>query len=446
MTADWYNFLALDLPALSAALFSAIACALLGNFLVLRKLSLMGDAISHAVLPGIVIAFLVTGSRASFPIFIGAALAGLLTAALVELVRRLGKLDSGTAMGVVFSILFASGVVLIEQAAARSVDLDADCLLHGQLETIFWHPPQNLAEFFSYSTVQMIPDEVLSSFFVMLICIVGVWVFFKELTIVSFDAALATALGINATCVHYLMMLLVAAAVVASFEAVGSILVIAMLICPAATARLLTDRLRIQIALSIFFATLSVVAGYLLAAFGPQLLGYTNSVNAAGMIAVSTGLLLATAVIFAPHYGVLGKRARQLHFKVDVLGEDLLAILYRIEESNRVPQTLTFQEARNLLGKWLVFALRTLRRKGEIKVENSLIHLTALGRKHAATIIRTHRLWEIFLVEKVGISPSHVHASAEKLEHVTGAKILPELVSEGGDAQVDPHGKPIPKV
>ncbi|MCB0320226.1 MAG: metal ABC transporter permease, partial [Bdellovibrionales bacterium] len=141
---NFYQFLSIDFPPLIATTAAAIACASLGNYLILRKLSLMGDAISHSVLPGIVLAFLLSSSRDILPIFLGAALAGTLSAITIEAVRRYGRVESGTSMGVVFSIFFALGVLLMELAAARNVDLDADCLLHGQLEGIFWYPPETI--------------------------------------------------------------------------------------------------------------------------------------------------------------------------------------------------------------------------------------------------------------------------------------------------------------
>ena len=183
MTDTIYQLLSLDLPPFLSAVFAAASCSLLGNFLVLRRVSLMGDAISHAVLPGIVIAFLVSGSRSSLPIFIGAALAGVLTTLLVELVRRLGRMEAGAAMGVVFSLLFALGVLLIEQAAARNIDLDADCLLHGQLESIFWYPPETWAQFLSLSTIALLPSEVITSICVFALCVLFVLALYKELKI-----------------------------------------------------------------------------------------------------------------------------------------------------------------------------------------------------------------------------------------------------------------------
>lgn len=304
---DLYTFVSLDLPPLLTALFAALSCALLGNFLVLRRMSLMGDAIAHAVLPGIVLAFLLTGSRATLPMFIGAAVAGIVAAVLIELVRSLGKVEAGAAMGAVFSIMFAAGVLLIEQAAARTVDLDPDCLLHGQLERIFWFPPQD-GEFFSLATLAQLPRELTTSIAVFFGVALLIGLLFKELTLSAFDAGLARSLGFNPSLLHYILMVLVACAVVASFEAVGSILVIAMLICPAASARLLTDRLKIQIALSLVFAATSSVGGYFLAAFAPPALGWHSAVNAAGAMTVLAGLILIAVILCGPQYGVLGRR------------------------------------------------------------------------------------------------------------------------------------------
>lgn len=302
-----YQFISLDLPPLLAALFAAIACSVLGSYLVLRRQSLMGDAISHSVLPGIVVAFLVTGSRGTVGIFIGAAIAGVASAFLIEVIRRLGHVDESASMGVVFSTFFALGIVAMEQAAARNVDLDADCLLHGQLETIFWYPPNDWGALLSWSTLASVPGEVYTSAVTALLVIIFVVLLWKELMITSFDAALASSLGFRSEVIHQVLMVLLACAVVASFKTVGSILVIALLVCPPATARLCTDRLSTHIILSVVFSCLACIVGYLVAAFGPLWLGYDQSVNTAGMIAVISGVLLAIAILVAPRYGIVSR-------------------------------------------------------------------------------------------------------------------------------------------
>lgn len=300
----------LDLFPMLAATLAAVGCGLLGNFLVLRRLSLMGDAISHSVLPGIVIAFLITSSRHPMAMLLGAAVAGVATVVLVELVKKLGRVEPGAAMGVVFSILFALGVLLIEGAAVRHIDLDADCVLHGQLETLVWYSaPQTAGELFDWATVRAAPRQVVTLAGMVVLAIAFVAIFFKELRIAAFDPSLATTQGFNATLMHYLLMIFVAAATVASFEAVGSILVIAMLVCPAATARLLTDRLVTQLAVSVVVAFLSGIGGYIAAAAVPAALGL-DAVNAAGSIAVVAGGLFGIAIIASPRHGMVAGMIR----------------------------------------------------------------------------------------------------------------------------------------
>jgi len=302
------TFLQLDLPALLATLFATMACALLGNFLVLRRQSLMGDAVSHAVLPGIVAGFLIADSRATWPIFVGATVAAITAVVLIDLVRRFGRVEAGTAMGVVFSIMFAGGVVLMEQAAASNVDLDAECVLYGQLEDILWLAPTGLASLIDPVALSQMPREVVTLAVALAVSALAVGLFWKELKITSFDPSLATTLGFPAGAVNLGLMILVGIVAVAAFEAVGSILVIAMFICPAGAARMLTDRLATQVRLSLLFAAVSSIGGYTLAAFGPLWLGMEHSLAASGMIAVVSGVVLGLAIVFGPRHGLLARR------------------------------------------------------------------------------------------------------------------------------------------
>jgi manganese/zinc/iron transport system permease protein len=304
------EFLQIDLPALAAAVLACVANAIVGNFLILRRQSLLGDAISHSVLPGIVGGFLLVGTRATWAMFAGALAAAVVASVAIEAIRRFGRLDSGAAMGVVFTIMFAGGVVMIEQSAAHAIDLDADCVLYGQLEDILWLAPTGWSSLLLASTWADLPREVTTLAGMVAVIAVAVVAFWKELKLTTFDPALATALGIPAGLFHYGLVVLTAGAAVASFEAVGSILVIAMLICPAATARMLTDRLSVQVWLSVVFGVVAAVGGYVAAAFGPRLVGIEQSLSAAGMIAVIAGLLLAAAVALGPRHGVLGRWMR----------------------------------------------------------------------------------------------------------------------------------------
>ncbi len=425
----------LDLFPLLAGLLAAVSCGILGNFLVLRRLSLMGDAISHSVLPGLVIAFLISATRSPAAMFIGAAASGILTVILVELVKRLGRIEPGAAMGVVFSLLFALGVLLIERAAVRHVDLDADCVLYGQLETLVWFgAPQTWNDFFRIETLQAVPRQVTVLAVTCLLAILLVTLFFKELRIAAFDPELATAQGFDAGRLHYLLMVFVAIATVASFEAVGSILVIAMLIGPAATARLLTDRLVHQVYWSVVIALVTGFVGYFAASALPGVWG-RDSVSAAGMIATVSGLGLTLAIFFAPQYGVLAKWRRRRQLERSVVIDDLLAALYRLSERGEVEPT---EEKVRVLIPARLFAVAKTRaiRRGWVEALGSSLRLTAVGHKIGSELVRRHRLWESYLVTEAGLAPERVHQTAEQLEHV--------LVKPATGPDTDPHGRPIP--
>lgn len=306
---EWF---ALDTWIVVVGILSAVACALLGNFLVLRKMSMMGDAISHAVLPGLAIAFLITGARASLTMFIGAAVVGVLTAVFTQWVSRFGKVDEGASMGIVFTTLFAIGLLLIVQAADH-VDLDASCVLYGAIELtpldVVWRP-----SLFGWDLE--VPRAAIVLAVVCVVNLLFVVCFFKELRISSFDAELATTMGIRANVMHYLLMTLVAVTTVAAFEAVGSIIVIAMLIVPAATAHLLTDRLSVMIWLSALIAGLTAVFGHFAALLLPGWFGFDPAVvettSTSGMMAVVAGALFMIVLLFSPKHGIVVKRFRRL--------------------------------------------------------------------------------------------------------------------------------------
>lgn len=430
-----YFSLALDLFPLMAGVLAAVCCGLLGNFLLLRKQSMMGDAISHSVLPGLVIAFLIASSRSPVVMLLGASLAGGVTVVLIEIVKRYGRVEPGAAMGVVFSILFAIGVLLIEKAAVRHVDLDADCVLHGQLETLVWYTaPESMRGLFSTETLNSIPRQVWTLAVMTVLAIFFISILFKELRLAAFDAALATTLGFSSTLLHYALMLFVAAATVASFEAVGSILVIAMLICPAAVARLLTDRLLSQILVSVLIAVVSAVGGYFSATIIPDLFGY-DAVNAAGAMTVVSGILLLIAILLSPRHGIISRMIRRARLASRVAIDDLLAMLYRAKERGQA--SLELNQVHNPMPS--VSPSRVIQRalkQGLIRLVDSEVGLTQDGVAYAESVVRKHRLWEHYLVDRAGIAPDHVHDTAEWLEH------LPPVPPSG--PEVDPHGKSIP--
>jgi manganese/zinc/iron transport system permease protein len=253
------------------------------------------------VLPGLAVAFIVTGSRASIPMFVGAAIVGILTALFTQWISRFGQVDRGAAMGIVFTTLFALGLVLIVNTADH-VDLDPGCVLYGAIELT----PLDLIRIGSFE----IPRATAVNALTLLLNLGIIALLYKELRLSAFDPQLADTLGFSSGFLHYLLMTMVAVTTVAAFESVGSIIVIAMLIVPPAAALLLTRRLLPMLIISAALAAVSAWLGHFFAMSLPRLIGFEDTTTS-GMIAFAAGLLFLLAWLFAPHEGLISRRCKR---------------------------------------------------------------------------------------------------------------------------------------
>lgn len=294
------EFVALSLPPILIGCLAALACALPGNFLLLRRQALIGDAISHVVLPGIVLGFLVTGTSSTWPMMLGAAIAAVVAVVLIETVRRVGRIEPGAAMGVVFTTLFAAGVLLLEQSDTSSVHLDVEHALYGNLESLIWLDATGWSSLWDPVALAWLPPELTRMAVVLVIVALFIAVLWRPLAISTFDEGFARSLGLSVSALGLALVIVSAIAAVAAFDAVGSIIVIAMFICPPAAARMMTDRLAVQVGWSMLFAVISAILGYVIAGYGPLWLGYADAVSAAGMIATISGLILGAAALWGP--------------------------------------------------------------------------------------------------------------------------------------------------
>jgi len=295
------EFVILSLTPLLIGTLAAIACALPGNFLILRRQALIGDAISHVVLPGIVVAFLITGTTSTWPMMLGAAGAAVVAVILIEAIKRLGRIEPGAAMGVAFTALFAFGVLLLEQSDTSNVHLDVEHALYGNLESLIWFGADGWGSILDRQALAELPPELGRMAAVTAVIAILTLVFWRPLKISTFDEGFAGTIGIPTAAIGFGLVVTAAVAAVAAFDAVGSIIVIAMFICPPAAARLMTNRLEAQIWWSVLFAALSAVLGFVLAGYGPLWLGGEDAVSAAGMIATVSGVILGLACLYAPH-------------------------------------------------------------------------------------------------------------------------------------------------
>lgn len=405
-----------------------VACALVGSFLLLRRMSMMGDALSHAVLPGLVVAFVLSGSLSVLPLFLGAIAAGLATTFLTHSLHRYAGIATDAAMGVVFTSLFALGVILLKVFASQ-VDLDAACVYEGSL---LW---------LVLDTVDIaglaVPRQVFVVLPILVLNAVVIGLLWKELKVTTFDSALATSMGFSAGAIHYLLMTLVALTAVASFQVVGSILVVAMLIIPPAAAQLLVVRLHHLLAVACGIAILVAIVG--------AVLSMLFDVSPPGVMAVVAGVVYVLAALFSPHGGVISKVWFNLQTSLRIVREDLLSMLYRVEEQGNLPH-LSSENARQAVGGgWTSKrALQTLIARGYVETTIDGLLLTESGRRRAKKLVRTHRLWETYLVDELGLPLDHVHEPAHRVEHFLGDDIRQQLAERLPEGAEDPHGREIP--
>jgi manganese/zinc/iron transport system permease protein len=355
----------------AVAAVTAVACALPGVFLVLRRHAMTSDAISHSVLLGIVLAFFLVESLSSPLLLVGAALTGVLTVSLVELLQGTRLVREDAAIGLVFPALFSIGVILIARFADE-VHLDTDVVLLGEIA----FAPLDRFEAFGWDWG---PAPLVDMSVILLLNAVLIALFYKELKLATFDAGLAYALGFTPALLHYGLMSLVSITAVGAFDAVGSILVVALMVGPPAAAYLLTDRLSVMLALACGLGAGGAIAGYWLA--------HWLDASIAGSIAVVVGLEFAAVFLLAPARGVVALARRRARQRIR-FAETMLAIhLLNHERSPEAAAENRVASLREHLRWEPEFAeriVRSARREGLVAQTDGYLVLTDRGRRVAA--------------------------------------------------------------
>jgi manganese/zinc/iron transport system permease protein len=353
------------------AVVVAVACALPGTFLVLRRLALVSDAISHSILLGIVLGFFVVGSVNSPLLLVGAALVGLATVVLVQLLERTGLVKEDAAIGLVFPALFSIGVILISRYA-EDVHLDVDAVLLGELA----FAPFDRLELWGWDWG---PQALVVMGSILALNVVLIAVFWKELKLSTFDPALAIALGFTPALVQYALMGLVSLTAVGAFDAVGSILVVALMIAPPAAAYLLTDSLPRMLVLAAVIGATSALAGYWVA--------YALDASIAGAMASMTGVAFALAWLFAPGRGLVAAWRRRSRQRVD-FAQTMLAIHLANHEGRPEAEEESRLDRLHRHLRWQPeFQERVVQqaeRRGVVRRAGPRLELTQAGRELAA--------------------------------------------------------------
>jgi len=306
-----------ELEILAIAVVTAVAAALPGTYLVLRRTAMVSDAISHAVLPGIVVAFFLTQDLNSPLLLLAAAVTGVLTVVLIEALIRSRLVPEDAAIGIVFPALFSIGVILISRAAS-DVHLDTDAVLLGELAFAPFHR-------LTVGGADLGPAALWSMGAILAVNAVLILVAWKELKLATVDAGLAALLGFQPMIIHYGLMTMVSVTAVGAFDAVGSILVVALMIAPPATAYLLAERLGPVLGLAAVVAAAAAIVGWA----GAIVL----DVSIAGSIAAASGGLFAAAFLLAPHRGLVAQARRRKGQRLDFAVRMLLVHLMHHEDT-----------------------------------------------------------------------------------------------------------------
>lgn len=344
------------------AVLVSIACALLGVFLVLRKMALISDAISHSILPGIVLGFFITQDLNSPLLILMAAAAGMLTVLLVEWIQQTHLVKEDTAIGIVFPALFAIGIILIAKNAG-DVHLDVDAVLLGELA----FAPFNR---WMVNGTDLGPKAAWVMGTILLFVIAAVYVFYKELKVSSFDAGLAATIGFSPAIIHYGLMFLSSITVVGAFDAVGAVLVVGFMIVPASVAYLWTDRLISMIWIAIAIGIVSSIAGYWLAHF--------LDASISGSIMAVMGIFFAIAYLFSPQEGRIIQKYRRDKKREEI---SLLTMLIHLQshESSSERSVAHLQEHINWSSSKAENILKIAQKKELVQIKEGEIHITPKG-------------------------------------------------------------------
>lgn len=264
--------------------FATAACGLVGNYLLLRRMALVGDAISHSILPGLVVAFIIFKQNSTWTMFLGAFAASLLTVGLIEFIHKQSRIKQDAAICIAFTTLFALGVVMMSSLESKgAIHLDAECVLYGEIAFVPLEPPLLWGDW------PVGPPSAVRMGLVLVCIVLAITVFYKELLLTSFDAGLSQSLGLRPGVWHYGLMGALAVVVVSAFESVGAILVVAMLVVPPMFAGQLSGRLPVRLGLTVLHAALSALLGFHLSVW--------LNCSAAGAIVVAAALLFVAAWI-----------------------------------------------------------------------------------------------------------------------------------------------------
>ncbi len=401
-----------------------ICSGVVGVFAFLRKRTLVGDAISHSVLPGVCLAFMLTGTKNIGVLLIGAFITGWLSIVAIDIITSRSRIPADAAIGLVLSVFFGVGILLLTSIQKSGIASQAglDIFLFG-------------------NAASLIGRDLISFTALCLVILAVVALLYKEFKLISFDRDFALATGIPVRTIEIVLASLTVLTVTVGIQSVGVVLMAALLITPAAGASYWTDNLKVMLVVSAFFGALAGISGAFVSYTAPGMPTGPWVISAISVIALGS-------IFFAPKKGWLTRQLAIRRNRQKMLHENILKLFYHLgEQENDFEKLRTIEELqsrRSISEKDLLSGMRTLGKKSLLNHSDGKWQLTPAGQKSAQRVVRIHRLWELYLNTYLKIAPDHVHEDAEAIEHIITPEIEAKLEKLLAHAELDPHKTQIP--
>ncbi len=398
--------------------------AVVGCFTLLRKRALVGDAVAHSVLPGVCLAFILSGTKNPVILLLGAFITGWLSLIVIDYITSRSRIKEDTAIGLVLSVFFGIGILLLTsiQHSGNAAQSGLDKFLFGK-------------------AASLIGEDLLIFSAVAVLLLLATIFFYKELMLLCFDEAYAKTIGYPVRALELLLTTLTVLAVVVGIQAVGVVLMAAMLITPAAAARFWTENLKLMLVLAALMGAFSGIAGAFVSYTAP-------SMPTGPWIVLIISLIAILSFAFAPGRGWVSRILRQRRNKQQMLEENLLKLLYHAGElkqdfhtSRPIEELL---QLRSIPKAQALKGLQKLSNKGYVQKEKAAWVLTSDGEERGKRVVRLHRLWELYLTQYLHLASDHVHEDAETIEHIITPELEQKLLEELNFPELDPHSSRIP--
>ncbi len=398
--------------------------AMVGTFSFLRKRALVGDAIAHSILPGVCLSFLISGEKDPLWLILGAIISGWVSLLMIDGISRTTKLKNDTAIGIVLSVFFGAGILLMTmiQHSGNAAQAGLDKFLFGK-------------------AASLTQDDIMVFSGIGIALIVIVLALYKEFKLVSFNPDYAKVIGLPVKFLEFLLATITILAVAVGIQAVGVVLMAALLITPASGARYWTDRLGKMIIIASLFGAVSGFIGSYISYIAP-------SMPTGPWVVMALSVLAIGSIWFAPKRGVFSKLKLSWQNRDKILTENILKLFYHLgedegdfEKPRSFKQLLTSERFKELE---LTKGLKMLKKNNLLRKKGETWFITRSGFKEASRIVRLHRLWELYLNQRLKLEPDHVHNDAEAIEHIITPEIESLLEKELDRPTIDPHRSKIP--